>query len=251
MIKKLLFAALPALAMVGCLNDASEGTRAMESATESPGSSVALETLEAPVKLTVGSKSVTLYKSPDGGEILESSHPLGETPLLTPEMSGKTWKEITESIAPGSKVAPEYANVIYIGDIGQPKSEPGALAKSSMDAGIFEQNNCIEGNHYVFSWCMLNRSAPQFIGDAEDWGKHTARVSYSSIVVNSGSQVNFRIRINGSYVLTKEILGDNIVRSWSRSSPKDIFGLYKWTTHQYVIRNSDPAASWHWAARGW
>jgi hypothetical protein len=264
MIRKVLFAALPALAMVGCLNDTSEDMRAKEAATESAGPSRDLATLETPVKITVGSKSATLYKSQEGDEILESIHLKGEAPLLTPEMSGKTWKEIVASIAPGSKLAPEYANEIYLAETGEstpgvmpspdgqierPESGAEGLAKTSADAVWFKENFCRTG--ITFSWCRLNRTAVHALGATVDWDKTKAKRSHTYICVNSGSQVDFKIRIDGKYKVTTTILNDGFVYGYTHNSPKDIFDFYINTWHQYEVHNTDPAANWHWAVYGW
>jgi hypothetical protein len=258
MIKKFLFAALPALAMVGCLNEASEDPRAKGAATNAPESSLDLSTLETPVKFAVGSKSVTLYKSPDGLEVIETVQPKGELPLLTPEMNGKTWKEIVESIAPGSELAPAYANEIYQGQTGvsvpaemssqdgliaQPEKEGGALAKTSADASWFQQNYCSSGN--AFSWCLLNRA-----GAWTDWGQTNCKMSFAYIIMNSGTQVNFTIKVDGKKTLTTTILNDNYVHGYTTTSSKDFFGLINVDLHRYDVGSTNAANSWHWAVRG-
>lgn len=257
MIKKFLIAALPVLAMVGCIHDNSEELRAEEAGPGDSGPSINLKSLETPVKIVVGSKSVTLYKSPDGLEVVETIQPKGEEPLLKPEMNGKTWKEIVERVAPGSDIADAYKNVIYRGmteaagpvdisdpegQIARPESGAGILAKTSADATWFQNNYCSSGN--AFSWCLLNRA-----GAWNDWGQTNCKMSFAYIIMNSGTQLTFAIKSGGKRTLTTTILNDNYVRSYTTTSSKDFWGLINHELHRYDITSTNASNSWHWAVR--
>jgi hypothetical protein len=253
MFRNLLLASIPSLALVGCLNESVENPTKSTPEVEQSESTLELKSLETPVQIRVGSKSITVYRSPDGVEVIEATQPKGETSLLTQAMSGKTWKEIAESFGAGGEVAPSYANEIYKGERGVPafvdmapnegqlneSLNSGVLGKKSADAGWFQANFCTVGS--TFSWCLLNR----FGGN--DWGQTNAKFSIAHIVMNSGTQVGFTIKSGSKRTLTTTILNDNIVHKFETSSSKS-WGLYNRETHRYDITNSNiPANNWHWS----
>ncbi len=253
MLRKFLIASIPTIALIGCLNESVEAPVQHHSQAGQPESAIELRTLETPVKIKVGAKSVTVYRSPDGFDVIESTQPKGEASLLTPQMSGKTWKEIAETIAPGSEVAPSHANEIYLGETGIPSPVEMApmegqfnpslttdiLGKKAADAAWFQQNFCTVG--LAFSWCLLNRWG------GNDWGQTNAKYSKAHIIMNSGSQVVFSIKSGGKRTLTTTILNDNIVH-WFQTFSSRVDGIYRLESHRYDITNSDVANNnWHWS----
>lgn len=266
MLRKFLLASLPALTLIGCLNGGSDNPAGnpdpvLETGIQDPSKTQEIRDLEKLVDITVGRKSVIMYKGPDGVNLVEEAYPPGETPLLTPDMANMTWKQIQEKLAPNKPVAAGLEDMIYAPQEGkevpvQMKSMDGAVNQAAQEgSGVlrkaagetwdiwFQQNYCNSGN--AFSWCLLNR-------EGNDWGQTNAKRTDLDIYLYKGGQATLSIKVGGTLTFRTTLVFDDLVHTWITKSGKDFWGLYKVQTHRYDIAWT-AGTGWHWnvAAHTW
>jgi hypothetical protein len=128
MFRQYLLVGVPVLALMGCINEPSNDSAKSPASDPGQERDIDINSLEKPLQIKVGDKSVNLYKGPDGILLVESIQPKGETSLLTPEMKGWTWERIQEKLQPEANPAPGLGGLVYEGE------RPGA-AESPLAEG--------------------------------------------------------------------------------------------------------------------
>jgi hypothetical protein len=253
--KLLLIALLSGVLLVGCLNNSPSNNESGKQAALETESSVDLASLDKPIEIVVGNKSVIMYRTSDGLEVLETVHPKGETPLLSEEMEGLTWKKIVEQIAPQSRLSAEYENMVYTGvklegssselnvqnTLIEPSDSPKPmrLSKTSVDGGWFQGYFCGTGN--CNGWCLLNQW-----GVYRSTGSTNCMFSRLNIVLNSGSLIYIKIKVGSKIFSPITIPANNSVYSYNTRSSKNWTGVYNKELHSYELISADANNNWHW-----
>jgi hypothetical protein len=255
MFRQYLLVGVPVLALMGCINEPSNDSAKSPASDPGQERDIDINSLEKPLQIKVGDKSVNLYKGPDGILLVESIQPKGETSLLTPEMKGWTWERIQEKLQPEANPAPGLGGLVYEGerpgaaesplaegDQGGSGMQAGTLAKTAADAGWFQSNYC--HTYPRFSWCLLNRS------NSDDFAWSNCYGSAVYIIMNWGNQVHLNIKVGNNNTLSTDILNDGYVHIWTTSSSRNWLGSLRNETHRYDITHTS-GNGWHWSGVSW